>query len=163
MEPYTLRPRVFGQHLRFLRSAVFIDCYLYSQGNGALVLEIQYRRKGSALKPDAVRPIGLALNVFGLWEAMEPPATYDNASALNVWQHFPRASSIQKRQLAALVSALARDARANTPGRYASLVLHCLKPRGCDPCEGLVNHYIKSGRAARDVELARRAKGLDKV
>lgn len=159
MEPYTLRPRVFGQHLRFLRSATFIDCYLYQSGHDLLV-ELEFRRKGHSVKPDAIKQFSLHLNVFGLWEDAPAMGVFPTSAHLNVWQHFPRASSIQKRQLARLLVLLAMRERAAIGG-YSTVLIHALTPRPCDPCEGLVNHYAKTGRAARDAKASIMA--LDKA
>jgi hypothetical protein len=67
---------------------------------------------------------------------------------------------MQRKALRELLRALATDLREalwSADNCKFSTCLHCLQPVPLDPLDGIVNHYAGSGRASRDMELAKRA------
>jgi len=158
---YTLRPYATGQHERYLSTCAFIDGYLYSTGS-KLYLVLEARIRGRNALPDAQALYEIAPDQFGLFTERKLYAAPNGIGALGRVDNLKGLMDIQRAQLRRLIVLLAMSWRASLPvhayGSRHSVKLHCLTPKPCSPLDGIANHYATSGRAARDVELARRVR-----
>lgn len=163
---YHLRPYASGQHARWVSRCILLDAYLFSNAS-KLYLIFEVRLKANDVMPSTQLGYVIERDAFGLFSERR---MYGAPSSLGVQvrvDDLKALNSTQRAQLRRLVVLLAMSVRAGLEsgghGPRYSIKLHCLTPAPCAPLDGIRNEYATSGRAARDAELARRArdKALD--
>lgn len=162
MTTHSLRPYITASRARFIntKSCLWIDGHLYN--NGQRLLYVLMLSHGG--KHDVGQAIyALEQDMFGLYVEKRLYTLPVNIGHETHVDHLKALNSTQRKQLRRLLVLLAMSVRASSAMQRHSTKLHCVRPRACDPFDGLPNAYGQTARAARDMlHKERRARYADR-